>query len=93
MANTGWDRSLGTSKREQGIVTPPHPKFHKCGCVFLSRKLQTLCVAHELEVRLALKQMKEQEVTPPEVKPEPEKPTTPWVENVKAGENVSVQIS
>ena len=26
MANTGWIRSLGTSKREQGIVTPKAPQ-------------------------------------------------------------------
>jgi len=26
MSNTGWKRSLGTSKREQGIITPKRVK-------------------------------------------------------------------
>jgi len=29
-----WNRKLGTSKKEQGIITPKQPRQHKCGCVY-----------------------------------------------------------
>lgn len=31
MAKTGWKRSLGTSKRQQGIKTPKAPQNRKKG--------------------------------------------------------------
>lgn len=27
-----FDRKLGTSKREQGVITPKRPRDYKCGC-------------------------------------------------------------
>jgi hypothetical protein len=48
MANTKWNRSLGTSKREQGIVTPKQPRKHKCGCWYRSGALLTTCKDHRI---------------------------------------------
>lgn len=47
MSNTGYDRSLGTSKKEQGIITPPQPKHHHCGCWYLGKDLTSMCQIHQ----------------------------------------------
>lgn len=49
----GWDRSLGTSKKEQGIVTPPPPRYKRlsngklaCHCLFRGKDLWQECLQH-----------------------------------------------
>lgn len=49
----GWDRSLGTSKKEQGIVTPPPPRYKRasdgklaCKCLFRGKELWQECYKH-----------------------------------------------
>ncbi len=53
MNSTGFNKKLGTGKREQGIITPKAPKRLKCGC--LSRdnpdgsfKILSQCIAHRM---------------------------------------------
>lgn len=55
MAKTGWDRSLGTSKREQGIITPKAPRRKSCGCEFRGIELFRVnwrCETHNMAVKL-----------------------------------------
>ncbi len=49
----GWDRSLGTSKKEQGIITLPPPRYKKfkngklkCHCLFRGKELWQECYPH-----------------------------------------------
>lgn len=46
MAKTGWNRSLGTSKKEQGILTPPAPHKWNCGCLYIGKDLVQMCTVH-----------------------------------------------
>lgn len=48
-----WNRKLGTSKKEQGIITPPPPRFKKfkngklkCHCLFRGKDLWEECYSH-----------------------------------------------
>jgi hypothetical protein len=47
MTKTGWNRALGTSKREQGIITPKQPRRHKCGCWYREGIAISFCEVHE----------------------------------------------
>lgn len=48
-----WNRKLGTSKKEQGIITPPPPRYKKlkngklkCHCLFRGKDLWQECYPH-----------------------------------------------
>lgn len=43
MSKTGWNRKLGTSKKEQGIITPKSPRRKKCGCWYQDKKRIFMC--------------------------------------------------
>lgn len=47
MAKTGYNRKLGTSKKEQGIFTPTRPEVLKCGCLMRNKLITRRCVWHE----------------------------------------------
>ena len=64
MNNTGFDKRLGTSKREQGIITPKQPKRLKCGCWIRNNidgtyKVLSQCVAHKTILAGKVKKIKE----------------------------------
>lgn len=51
----GWDKKLGTSKKEQGIITPKPPRYKrladgslKCHCLFRGTELWQECYKHIL---------------------------------------------
>jgi hypothetical protein len=90
MSNTGWDRSLGTSKREQGIITPKQPHRRKCGCWFRGAEIYQLCNDHQLAIELARKRAEEMAAQPTQPQPKPQ--SAPWTENVNTTEAVSVGI-
>ncbi len=46
-AKSGWKKSLGTSKLEQGIATHKTPRRHSCGCWYIERKLWQMCDPHQ----------------------------------------------
>lgn len=96
MSNTGWDRSLGTSKKEQGIITPPHPHQWKCGCWYLGQQLLTMCKVHSDAFQNLVKnlQANRQSMKPEDIQKEIEKTPVnkPWEENVTTGEEVHVGI-
>lgn len=57
MPTTGWDRSLNTSKNEQGILTPPQPHRWHCGCWFRGRDLMSMCHTHDMAFRQLVKNL------------------------------------
>jgi hypothetical protein len=98
---TEWDRSLGTSKEEQGVETPPQPRPHKdsCRCLYRGGFLYELCYSHSLGYALAKKsqtsmmeEWEKKQVT--EEKPEEPvaKPNVPFVDFVDTADNVKVEI-
>ena len=56
MSKTGWKRELHTSKREQGIVTPPQPRRKSCGCWFKGDDLFQYCVEHYFKYVITLEE-------------------------------------
>lgn len=82
----GWDRSLGTSKEEQGIITPKQPHRRACGCWFRGDVLYQLCDEHRFAIEAAQKRAEVIQQQPP-------KPASaPWTENVQTSDAVSVGI-
>lgn len=59
MANTGWQRHLGTSKREQGIITPPDKRIKRCGCWYRGHELVEMCDIHKDGLDNILKNMQQ----------------------------------
>lgn len=103
VSSTGWDRSAGTSKKEQGILTPPQPRRHHCGCWYRGTELWQICNPHQQglakiigELQRMAKEKQPQnaaEVISDQIKNAiPTPPSTPWVENVKTAEEVKVNI-
>jgi hypothetical protein len=62
----GWNKKLGTSKREQGIFTPKAPRYKrlkngklKCHCLFRGKELWQECWPH-IQTRIIIARMREE---------------------------------